>query len=417
MLRIKLQILLVVLFIFARTCNSKNCMFLCFAAEQCEKVVQKTVPSSTKTKITENDVFVIAVVNDDFVRANNLIDKIIADNPDNTYYKYVKSFILLNLGKSEDALALYDKELEKNPQNAEMLACKAHLILVEGNKTQALEMIYEALCANFELSPLVNIKRAQIYDAIDQCDYAFKILSDIDMSKEFAKPNLSFLEFVYSLAYSSIAFNSERYLDARIGIDRLLKKNEKLEDAWFLLAQINSKVSPNDVLECLDKAEKIHSNSLNFLLFKAKFFAWRNDYKSAAHLYDEIIQRKLDLDLNESLRYVTILINSENISKAREVFSEIKVVNKYDIWRKKRIELNLLLAEHKWQEARELVYDLRKNYQSFLTEEENIMLLGAECFCECGLKNNRAIELINECIEEGIFPVGKSKVFNDLLGN
>ena len=134
-------------------------------------------------------------------------------------------------------------------------------------------------------------------------------------------------------------------------------------------------------------------------------------------MYDEIIQRKLDLDLNESLRYVTILINSENISKAREVFSEIKVVNKYDIWRKKRIELNLLLAEHKWQEARELVYDLRKNYQSFLTEEENIMLLGAECFCECGLKNNRAIELINECIEEGIFPVGKSKVFNDLLGN
>lgn len=407
---------MVVLCIFADayTGNVKDRLFVCYSDAQSENIAQKTASPPSKPKITENDVFIASMEKRDFDLALNLIDKIIADNPDNTYYIYVKSVILLNVGKKADVLALYNKGLEKNPQNAEILACKAHYLLTNGDKSQALEMIYEALCLNYEQSILVNIKRAQIYDAIGQRDYAFKIISDIDMSKEFAKPNVSFLEFVYSLTYSLIAFNSERYFDARICIDHLLKKNEKLEDAWFLLAQINSKVSPNDVLECLDKAKKSHSNSYRFLLFKAKFFAWRNDYKSSAHLYNEIIQRKLDLDLDESLRYVTILINSENISKAREVFSEIKVVNKFDIWRKKIIELNLLVAEHKWEELRELVYDIRENYQSFLTAEENKRLLGIECLCECGLKSNRALELINKCIEERILHVENPRVFNDL---
>lgn len=411
MSRINFTFLSIALFVVALTGNWNDIINI--ANAQSEKVIQKTAPPSTKPKVTENDVFVAAVINDDFVHANNLIDKIIADNPDTAYYKYVKSYILLNFGKNEEALALYDKELEKNSQNAEMLACKAHYLLIKGDKSQALEMIYEALCLNYEQSILVNIKRAQIYDAIGQCDYAFKIISNIDMSKEFAKPHISFLEYSYCLQYAMSAVHCLRYHDARICIDRLIKKNNNIGEAWSILAQINMQVSPNEVLECLDKAENLHFDSYSIFIMKVRFYITRNDYERAERLYDERIQQMGDLDLNESLRYVSILINCENMPKAREVFSKIKVDNKVDIIRKKIIELNLLTAEHKWQEARELVYDMRKNYQSMLTEVDKKRLITVECLCECGLKTNRALELINKCIEEGIFPLGKSNVFND----
>jgi tetratricopeptide (TPR) repeat protein len=90
---------------------------------------------------------------------------------------------LVRMGRLDDAIAGYDRMLALSPGNPELLAAKAKIFEIRGNKKQAYEQL-GPLIEQYPKNPNIAVAFAAVCKEVDKCDDAIRMLESILASPE-----------------------------------------------------------------------------------------------------------------------------------------------------------------------------------------------------------------------------------------
>lgn len=272
----------------------------------------------------------------DYPKALKLVDSLIIKHPDNLTYLIRRARCLSAIGKTEEALSVYDNLAQKfkdKDEQIRILSEKA-VVLVQMNKNKdAIELIQ----AIDRLNPGQTILRfitckSIVMMANSQYKEAWELLSNSlsqgSLGQYEDSRNNSFL-------FAELSILAERFdISLRI-IDYTVDEFPMLGRYWLARAALSFLFRQDQVLYCLEQAEKCKDEPAvrgGILLMKVCYYAdCEHDYSRALEYMQQLMGVKCQLDdFNKNALLATMYFYTKQYNNARTITNKLEMLAKAD---------------------------------------------------------------------------------------
>ena len=271
----------------------------------------------------------------DYPYALKLIDSLIKNQPDSLEYQIYRARCLSAMGKTDEALSIYDnlaqKYNDKDEQSA-ILSEKAVVFVQKNKNKNALELIQSIDKDNPQTSLRYMTCKAIVLIANDQHDKALELLTNSIIKKGFG------LRYDYlnnAFLYVELCCLAGHYDEALHMADQLINVDSKYGRFWLVRAYLNMKLHPDNVLITLERADKCKDEPVirgEILLLKVYYYTQiEQNYSQAI----EYLQKLMDIkcqwnDFNKNTCLTFLYIMTEQYDKAGITIKKLDSLAKTD---------------------------------------------------------------------------------------
>jgi len=222
------------------------------------------------------------LANNNIKKAHAEIDKLIFKFPSDNRYKILKGDMLLQQGKMEDAFALYESILKKEPQNPYVYVSLSDYYKATDNPEKSLEYIILALkngqldmAGKLEIlgQHIENIIKAD--GKIEETENLFKLLiENYPLEEEVHGYYAAFLQYL------------KRPEEAALAYESMLNINPKNQQTWLSLIQIYfDKKDYDTVINITNRAIEATEEKLMFYFYKGITLEITEQYEEALNTH------------------------------------------------------------------------------------------------------------------------------------
>ena len=250
----------------------------------------------------------------DYPYALKLIDSLIKNQPDSLEYQIYRARCLSAMGKTDEALSIYDnlaqKYNDKDEQSA-ILSEKAVVFVQKNKNKNALELIQSIDKDNPQTSLRYMTCKAIVLIANDQHDKALELLTNSIIKKGFG------LRYDYlnnAFLYVELCCLAGHYDEALHMADQLINVDSKYGRFWLVRAYLNMKLHPDNVLITLERADKCKDEPVirgEILLLKVYYYTQiEQNYSQAIEYMQKLMDIKCqwnDFNKNSCLTFLYVM--------------------------------------------------------------------------------------------------------------